>query len=147
MIIWKNIPPQLYYIWLWVYNTDLRHSDIKFTSITLNSILKKSSSNIAWKTEFRPWCWEVGARPRCWEIEIGPLDVPRVGGVVGIVWLRKTFKNCVSLLVSKSRSQKQINAFVSEQQSPPVSTYVFCIGFVFVLRLYLSFCICACFRL
>ena len=29
-------------------------------------------------------------------------------GIVTIVWLRKTFKNCVSLLVSKNRSQKLI---------------------------------------
>ena len=32
-----------------------------------------------------------------------------LGGVVSIVWLRKTFKNCVSLLMSKNRSQKLIN--------------------------------------
>ena len=36
------------------------------------------------------------------------------GGGVSIVWLAKTFKNCVSLLVSKNRSQKLINPLVSE---------------------------------
>ena len=36
-------------------------------------------------------------------------DVPNVGGVFSIVWLRKTFKNCVSLLVSNKRRQKLIN--------------------------------------
>ena len=40
-----------------------------------------------------------------------------LGGHVSIVWLWKTFKNCVSLLVSKNRSQKLINAFVPEQRS------------------------------
>ena len=32
-----------------------------------------------------------------------------LGGGVSIVWLRKTFKNCLSLLVSKNRSQKLID--------------------------------------
>ena len=40
--------------------------------------------------------------------------MPNVWGGVSIVWLQKTFKNCVSLLVSKNRSQKLINPFVSE---------------------------------
>ena len=38
-----------------------------------------------------------------------PRNVPNVGGVVSIVWLRKTFKNFISLLVSKNWSQKLIN--------------------------------------
>ena len=38
-----------------------------------------------------------------------PRDVPNVGGGVSIVWWWKTFKNCVSLLVSKNQSQKSIN--------------------------------------
>ena len=41
------------------------------------------------------------------------------GGGVSIVWLQKTFKNFVSLLVSKNRSQKFIKPFVPEQQCPP----------------------------
>ena len=48
-----------------------------------------------------------------------PRDVPNVGSGVSIVWLRKTFKNCVSFIVSKKRSQKWINRFVPEQPSPP----------------------------
>ena len=45
-----------------------------------------------------------------------PRDVPNVG----YCWhsmIRKTFKNCVSLLVSKNRSHKLINAVVLEQRS------------------------------
>ena len=34
-----------------------------------------------------------------------------------------TFKNYVSLLVSKNRSQKLIKLFVPEQQSPPAFVY------------------------
>ena len=62
-----------------------------------------------------------------------PRDVPNVGGGVRIVWLWKTFKNCVSLLVSKNRSQKLINAFASEQQSLPVSVF----EYIFVVPLLL----------
>ena len=36
-------------------------------------------------------------------------DLEHVGDVVSIVWLQKTFTNCVSLLVSKNWSQKLIN--------------------------------------
>ena len=61
-----------------------------------------------------------------------PRDVPNVEGIVSIVWLRKTFKNSVSLLVSKNWSQKLINAFVSEQRSPPV----FCICLYLHLYMY-----------
>ena len=75
-----------------------------------------------WEVELRPWCWEVGVRPSSWDFEVGPWKTiveflplgHRVGfrplkDVLSIVWLRKTFKNCVSLLVSKNRSQKLIN--------------------------------------
>ena len=84
-----------------------------------------------WEVGVRPCWWEVGVRPWCWEIEIGPRDVPSVRGVVSIVWLQKTFKNCLSLLVSKNQSQKLINAFVPEQRSR------LCLAFVFA-----SICIC-----
>ena len=48
------------------------------------------------------------------------LDITRcaVLGMVSVVWLRKTFNNYVSLLVSKNRTQKLIKLFVPEQQSP-----------------------------
>ena len=51
-----------------------------------------------------------------------------LGGVVSIVWLWKTFKNYVSLLMSKNRSQKLIKPFVPEQQSLPVflHMYMYC---------------------
>ena len=38
-----------------------------------------------------------------------PRDVSNVGGVVSIIWYERLFKNRVSLLVSKNRSQKLIN--------------------------------------
>ena len=56
----------------------------------------------------------------------GPRDVPNVGGVVSIVWLRRSFKNWVSLLVSKNRSQKLIN------------------GSYLNKSVHLCFCICIC---
>ena len=43
-------------------------------------------------------------------------DMLNVGCVVSIIWLRKTFKNCVSLLVSKNRIQEVNKRFVSELQ-------------------------------
>ena len=58
--------------------------------------------------------------------------MPNVKGGFSIVWLRKTFKNCVSLLVTKNRSQKLIKPFVPEQQSPPV---------------FVPACICICTRI
>ena len=48
--------------------------------------------------------------------------------ITSIVWLRKSFKNCVSLLVSMSWSQKLIKRFVPEQLSPSA----------FVLHLYFN---------
>ena len=73
------------------------------------------------EVEFRPWCWEVGVRPGSWDFEVGPwktiVEFLPLGHRVEfrslkdvcIVWIRKTFKNCVSLFVSKNRSQKLIN--------------------------------------
>ena len=74
-----------------------------------------------WEGELRPWCWEVGVQPGSWDYEVGPWKMiveflplgHRVGfwplkDVVSIEWLRKTFKNCVSLLVLKNRTQKLI---------------------------------------
>ena len=43
-------------------------------------------------------------------------DVPNVGCVVSIVWLRKTFKTCLSSRVEEPKS-KVNKRFVSEQQS------------------------------
>ena len=87
-------------------------------------ILKKSQLRV----EIGPWRRELGIRPLSRRVEfLGSLPAEmnwdlkhhkmgRTLGVgVSIVWLRKTFKNCVSLLVSKNRSQKLINAFVPEQ--------------------------------
>ena len=48
-----------------------------------------------------------------------------LGDVVSIVWLRNTFKNCVSLLVSKNRTQNLIKPFISEQRSPPAFVYMY----------------------
>ena len=45
-----------------------------------------------------------GSRPAKMNWEQTPQDVPNVGGDVSIVWLRKTFKNCVSLHVSKNKT-------------------------------------------
>ena len=55
-----------------------------------------------------------------------PRDVPNVGGVVSIVWLRKTFKNCVSLLVSKNWNQKLINrSYLNNREFACVFAYVY----------------------
>ena len=72
-------------------------------------VWRSLSRSWCWEVEFRPWCGEVGVRLWCSEIEIGPQNVPNVTSVVSTIWLRKTFKNCVSLLVSKNRRQKLIN--------------------------------------
>ena len=90
----------------------------------------KKRFRLCWEVEFWPWCWEVGVltvEAYGWTFQIStgedglrsktPWDVLNVGGDVNIVWLRKTFKNCVSLFVSKNRSQKLINVFVPEQRS------------------------------
>ena len=55
-----------------------------------------------------------------------PWDVPNVEGDVSIVWYERLFKNCVSFLVSKNRSQKLINGSYLKQKSPLVfaSTWV-----------------------
>ena len=49
--------------------------------------------------------------------------------------IRKTFKNCVSLLVSKSQSQKLINAFLPETKESALYLTVF--EYVFVVPLLL----------
>ena len=67
------------------------------------------------------WCWdfEVGS----WKtiLEFLPLGhwvgFRSLKDVVSIVWLQKTFKNCLSLLVSTNWSQKLINVFLPEQRS------------------------------
>ena len=81
----------------------------------------------------RPRCWEVGVRPGSWNFENGPWKTiveflplgHRVGfrplkDVVNIVWLGKTFKNCLflPLLVSKNWTQKLI--IKRSQKTPPV---------------------------
>ena len=72
------------------------------------SVIGGDNGVLGHKVKFRPWCWEAKVRPWSWEFEIGPRDVPNMGGIVNIVWLRKTFNNCVSLPTSKNRSQKLI---------------------------------------
>ena len=57
-------------------------------------------------------------------------------GVVSIVWLWMTFKNCLFTRVEEPNSEVNIKTFVPEQQSPPVY-FVLC--FVF---LYICLCIC-----
>ena len=59
--------------------------------------LKSNHGVGSWKTivEFLPLWHRVGFR--------------LLKDVVSIEWLRKTFKNCLSLLVSKNRSQKLIH--------------------------------------
>ena len=81
----------------------------------------------SWKVDFRPCrqrvelsatetdSWEVEFRPGSWDFEVGPWKtivefLPLRHGVgfrplkdvVSIVWLRKTFNNCVSLRVEES---------------------------------------------
>ena len=72
-----------------------------------HGVEKLGSDHGVEKVEFRPWCGEVRVRPWCWYIEIGPRDVPNVGGDVSIVWYERLLR-IVSLLVSKNRSQKLI---------------------------------------
>ena len=62
--------------------------------------------------------------------------MPNVAGVVNIVWLRKTFKNSVSLLVSKNRRQKFINRSYLNNE----------VHFFF-LPLFVFACICSCLRI
>ena len=71
-------------------------------------------------------CWGFGCRVEEWNFSdpyrqewIEILNTTR-WGAVSIVRLRKTFKNCVSLLVSKNRNQKLIKPFVPEQQRTPL---------------------------
>ena len=49
--------------------------------------------------------------------------------------ITKSFKNCVSLIVSKNRSQKLIKPFEPEQQSSPVSASVFVCEYVYCIAL------------
>ena len=62
-----------------------------------------------------------------------PQDVPNVGGGINIVWLRKTFKNCVSLSPRVEESKQEINKPpLPEQQSLPVFVFAcFRLSFVF----------------
>ena len=93
-------------------------------------ILKKSQLGV----EFWPLEMELGIWPLSWVFWIStgrdelrsktPRDVLNDGSGVSIVWLRKTFKNCFSLLVSKKRSQKLINVFVPETKELPAFVYV-----------------------
>ena len=57
-----------------------------------------------------------------------PRDVPNVRGVVSIVWKRKTFKNCVSLLVSK-----KVNKTISTTESPG---YLYCVVCICIRAVY-----------
>ena len=81
-------------------------------------ILKKNQL----KVEVGPWSRVVGYSAielKSWVFRIStgrdelrsltPWDWPNIGGGVSIIWLRKTFKNRVYLLVLKNRSQKLIN--------------------------------------
>ena len=51
----------------------------------------------------------VRSRPVKMNWDLKHHEMYRTLGMVCIVWIRKTFKNCVSLLVSKDRTQKLIN--------------------------------------
>ena len=71
-----------------------------------------------WEVEFRPLEQRVeffGSLPAemNWDLKHHEMCQKLRGGV-NIVWLQKTFKNCVSLLVSKNRSQKLIKTLVPE---------------------------------
>ena len=90
-----------------------------------------------------PWSRVVRIRPlsQSWVFLIStgrdelrskkPWDLPNVGGVVSIVWLRKTFKNFVSILVSKDRSQKFVlNNWV--RLFTPAFVYLTVYAFVYV---------------
>ena len=108
------------------------------------------------KSWIRLWCWEVGVRPGSWDFEVGlwktivefPQLEHRVGfrplkDVVSIVWLRKTFNNCVSLLVSRNRSQKSelINGSYLNNRVACVFKSTYCI--MYLPELYSSVC-CIC---
>ena len=79
---------------------------------------------IIWKSlkktvEFLLWCGQVGVKPWC--EKLGPdHDVEKLRLDYEMCWalgcckdsmIRKTFKNCVSFLVSENRSQKLINGY------------------------------------
>ena len=102
---------------------------------------KESVGSWLWIMQADNWASTIGAENGvlCYRVEFLPLrrvptskdelrsktpwDVPNVG-----VWLRKTFKNCVSLLVSKKQSQKLINSSYLNNR----------------VRLCFVFCICKC---
>ena len=98
----------------------------------------------------RPWCWEILVRPWYWEVEVrlGSWDfevVPwktiveflplehRVGyrplnDFVSIVWLRKTFKNCLSPRVEKRKSEvnKTVPIWTTESSLLYLRMYIYC---------------------
>ena len=66
-----------------------------------------------------------GSRPAKMNWDLKHYEMCRTG-VVSIVWLRKTFKNCVFLLVSKNWSQVINKTFVPEAtESACVFAYVY----------------------
>ena len=101
---------------------------------------------VGWEVDIGPWSRVFGdsaIESKSWVFRISagrdelrsktPRDVPNVGGGVSIVWLRKTFKNCVSLLVSKNRSQKLINPSYLNNR---VRLYLYCVVCIYIRVVY-----------
>ena len=66
--------------------------------------------------------------------------MPNVGSVVSIVGLQKTFKNSVSLLVSKNQSQKLINGpYPYNRESACVYVYVYALLLLILLWYYYDY--------
>ena len=66
-----------------------------------------------------------------------PRDMVNVGGGLSIVWLRQTFKNWASLLVSKNRSQKLIKRSYLNNR-----IRLFLLVFAYIYIQYMCTCIC-----
>ena len=105
-------------------------------------ILKKSQLEV----EIGPWRQTVGdsaIESKSWVFRTStgrdelrswtPRDVPNICGGGSIIWLRKTFKNCVSLLVSMNCCKKLTNAFVPETR---VRLYCICIWLYMNMYMY-----------
>ena len=132
--------------WSWEFEDFEKHSSWELTVDDVGRQLGCLPLRQTVEVGIRPWWWEVGVWPWCWEVEIElrfkiPRDVTNVWGGVSIVWYKRLLR-IVSLLMSKKWGQKLIiNAFVSEQRSPPVLYLpVICISLYLCLHMHMNCC-------
>ena len=124
---WKRfswVPTMVLRSWVrpWCWEVGSVHGVEKLGS---DHEVEKLGSTMELKVDIRPWRQTVEFSAVAAAVKFfsedelrskTPRDVPNVGGVVSIVWFRKTFKNCLSPRVKEPISEVNKPA-VPEQES------------------------------